>query len=203
MTFRHGAVFALVLAAGSAGRFGANKLLQSLGDGPLLKRALLAANAAFGGRVVLVTGPDATRVSDAAAGLTDRVVLNPDYAAGIGTSIATGVRACRADSDAIVVMLADQPLVTADHLHALEDEWGGKPGRIVASAYAGTNGPPALFGSTHFDALSLLSGDRGARAVVETNAQAVVTVAFEPASIDIDTPSDLEAVASRLSRSQK
>ena len=203
MTLPRRAVVALVLAAGSASRFGANKLLQPVGDVPLLKRALLAADSAYNGRVVLVTGKDASRVADAAAGLADRIIRNPDYEAGIGTSIAAGVRACRADSDAIVVMLADQPLITADHLHALEDEWGGRPGSIVASAYAGTNGPPALFGSDHFDALSELSGDRGAKAILEANAQAVVTVAFEPASIDIDTPSDLAAVASRLSRSQK
>ncbi len=196
-------VTALVLAAGSARRFGANKLLQTLGDEALLRHSLLAANEAFAGRVTLVTGEDADRVANAAFDLADRVVFNPDYAAGIGTSIAAGARACCGVSDALVVMLADQPLITAGHLRALVTQWDGKPERIVASGYAGTLGPPALFGRDYFDALGSLTGDRGAKAVIEANAQSVVTLAFEPASIDIDSPADLAAVARRLSTSQK
>ena len=196
-------VAVLVLAAGSARRFGANKLLQPLGDETLLKHALLAANDAFAARVTLITGEDAERVSSAAADLVKSVVFNPDYEAGIGTSIAAGARACRSDSDALVIVLADQPLITANHLRSLATRWDGRPERIVASAYSGTVGPPALFGSRYFDALSSLAGDRGARAVIEANSQSVVTVDFELASIDIDTPADLAAVASRLSTSQK
>ncbi len=196
-------VTVLVLAAGNARRFGANKLLQPLGDEALLRHALSAANGVFPGRVTLVTGEDADRVAAAAGDLTASVVFNPDYVSGIGTSIAAGARACHTESDALVVMLADQPLITADHLRSLAAHWNGRPEGIVASAYSGTLGPPALFGKEHFDALSSLSGDRGARAVIEANAQSVVAVAFEPASIDIDTPADLEAVARRLSTSQK
>ena len=204
MTTRPGAVVsAAILAAGNARRFGTNKLLEPLGGAPLLRRALLAANDAFADRVILVTGRDADHVVQAAAGLADRVVFNPDFLDGIGTSIAAAARACRGRADALVVMLADQPLVTADHLRTLAIQWDGQPDRIVASAYADNVGAPALFGVDFFEALSRLAGDQGARAIIEANDQAVVTVAFEPASLDIDTPADLEAAARRLSTSQK
>ncbi len=196
-------VAAAILAAGSARRFGTNKLLQPLAGAPLLRRSLRAAKDAFADRVILVTGRDADHVAQAAAGFADRVVFNPDYLAGIGTSIAAAARTCRGYADALVVMLADQPLITADHLRTLAIRWGGRPDRIVASAYSDRVGAPALFGGGHFEALSRLAGDQGARAIIEANDQAVVTIAFEPASLDIDTPADLEAAARRLSTSQK
>lgn len=200
---RHPVVAAAVLAAGKARRFGANKLLQPLAGIPLLRHALLAASAAFKGQVVLVTGPEADRVTDAAADLVDRVVFNPDYADGIGTSIAAAASAQGQDADALVILLADQPLVSADHLRRVAARWDGRLDRIVASAYAQTAGPPALFGSDYFAALSRLTGDRGARTVIEANAQSVTTVEFDAASIDIDTPADLAAVERRLSKSEK
>lgn len=152
---------------------------------------------------MLITGQDNDDVAAAGADLADAVVFNPDFADGIGTSIAAGARTCRTDVDALAVILADQPLVDANHLRKLADCWDGVPDRIVATAYAGTFGPPVIFGRDYFDELGRLAGDRGARAIVEAHGESVVSVEFAPASIDIDLPEDLAEAARRLSTSQK
>ena len=123
-------------------------------------------------------------------------MFNPDSEAGIGTSIAIAARTCASNADALVIALADQPLVTASHLTALASTWSGDSNQIVATEFSATLGPPALFGSGFFAELAELKGDQGARRIVRRNSQAVVAVNFEPASIDIDTPSDLDSLDS-------
>lgn len=188
-------IYAAVLAAGKSERFGASKLLQPLHGRPLIASALTTAQAAVPGNVILVTGHDASAVADASDGLADEVVFNGDYESGIGTSIALAARTCRDAADALVIMLADQPLITPSHIEALVEHLDGRPDRIVATAYSGTLGAPTLFGRNFFDALARLEGDCGAKPVLLENDQVVDAVEFEPASIDIDTPADLSAAA--------
>jgi molybdenum cofactor cytidylyltransferase len=90
--------------------------------------------------------------------------------------------------------LADQPLVTAEHLRQLIDSWSGLENEIVATAYSGTQGPPVLFPRDTFDALRSLTGDRGARTILDDSRFSLKTVQFEPAAIDIDTPADLASL---------
>lgn len=186
-----------VLAAGHARRFGASKLLELYDGRPLLHHALAAATAAFPGSVYLVTGHDTESIADASLKFGCREVFNPEYEAGMGTSIAIAARTCASNVDALVIALADQPMVTAAHLTALAGAWSGDCGQIVATEFSGTLGPPVLFGRDYFAELGELKSDQGARDVVRRNSQAVVAVNFEPASIDIDTPSDLEDLDNR------
>ncbi len=190
-------ICAAVLAAGKSERYGASKLLQTLHGRPLLTHALAAAQSAFPGNVILITGHEAASVEDASGGLADQVVLNGDFESGIGTSIAVAAAACRDTVDALIIMLADQPMITASHLGALADHWGGRPDRIVATAYSKTVGVPALFGSKFLNDLAQLDGDHGAKSVLLANDQAVDVIEFEPASIDIDPPGDLLSAARR------
>ena len=186
-------VFILVLAAGRSERFGGDKLLTDFRSEPLLRHALRAASEACPGGVVLVTGHRARQVAQAADGFADRCVLNEDFELGMGTSIARGVAACRGEADAILVHLADQPLVTGTHLRTLIERWSGAPDEIVASQYAGRLGPPAMFGSAVFDDLCALRGDRGARDLLGSSDYRVYAVDCAAAALDIDTPADLAA----------
>ena len=184
----------VMLAAGRSERFGAAKLLAKYRGKPLLHHALSAAQGACPGKVCLVVGHNAHEVGDSAAGLADRVITNDRYATGIGSSIACGVRACREQSDAILIMLADQPLVSSSHLVELVNRWAGKQNEIIASRFSGISGPPVLFASALFDQLEDLRGDVGAREILHRSSSILRTVEFEDASIDIDTPEDLEAL---------
>ena len=189
----HPKVFAIVLAAGLASRFGDTKQLALVDGEPLVHRAARVAREACGEQSVLVVGHDADRVVDAAADQCQFLTVNDHYRDGLGTSIALAARAMTGIADALLLTLADQPKVTAAHLRELVDTWSGADDEIVATAYDNTRGVPALFPSTSFTALSKLHGDTGARQLLNDAAYVQKSVAFEDAGIDIDRPEDIPA----------
>ena len=187
-------VYAIVLAAGRATRFGAVKQLAPIGGKPMLRRATAAAVSTCGERTIVVTGHESLSIAAACKGLPGFLVVNENYRSGIGTSIATAVRRLEHVAAAVVVTLADQPLVTGEHLNALVAAWSGGATEIVASGFAGTLGPPVLFASGCFADLAALEGDNGGRELLHDARFVVTTVQFEPAAIDIDTPEDLRRI---------
>lgn len=189
------AIFAAVLAAGTASRFGSTKLAVALDGIALIQRAVNAASDVCGDRFVTVLGHEPTAVLKAMDSRSGFVVVNDDHAEGMGGSIAVAARAAEKSAAAMLLILADQPLVTSQHLNALIDEWSGADDEIVATAFAGTEGPPTLFPRGAFDALCRLGGDVGARALLRDGRFRVKTVRFEAAAVDIDTPADLDALA--------
>ena len=134
------------------------------------------------------------------ADLRIETISNPSWEEGIGSSIrcALDVIATRGGFDAVLLTLADQPLVTRQTLDALIDAFRAGEGDVVASRYAGSVGVPALFGRERFAALRGLSGDRGAKALLKAVGADLATVVFESAALDIDTPEDYEQLLSGL-----
>jgi molybdenum cofactor cytidylyltransferase len=187
-------IFAAVLAAGHSSRFGTTKQAVPLNGVPLVRRALDAATEVCENRVITVIGHDAAVVLKAMNANSGFVVVNEDYEKGLGSSIATAARVCYGSADALLLLLADQPLVTAQHLQQLIDTWSGSRDEIVATAYSGTQGPPVLFPHGAFDALRSLTGDRGARTILNDSRFSLKTVQFEQAAVDIDTPADLASL---------
>ena len=192
-------IFAAVLAAGSASRFGSTKQLAKLDGVPLVTRTAEIAAGACGDRTVLVLGHDWKSVNQAADLRSGFLVINNKHTDGIGTSIAMAVRSIRHAARALVVLLADQPMITAQHVRALCDIWSGADNEIVATSYAGTLGVPALFPNACFEDLAKLTSDKGAQHLLHDERFQVQTVDFEPAVIDVDTPEDLR----RISRSAR
>ena len=184
-------VCACVLAAGTSSRFGATKLIQSFQGKPLVQNALLAAEGACKGRVTLVVGHDQDSVVDASAGHYDELVINNDFGNGIGTSISASVKTCQKDADALLVILADQPLVTEAHIRDLIGAWSGAENEIVSTSFHGITCPPILFPKSAFPALSELRGDSGAKSLLASGDFVVTSVDFPPAGFDIDRPEDL------------
>lgn len=193
-------IFALVMAAGSSSRFGATKLLAELGSKPLVRRALDSAARACGRRTVLVLGHDWRAVSAAAGPALAFSVYNDRYGEGLGTSISAGVRAVAHVAQGAIVMLADQPFVTDEHLRRLAAEQAHGDRHIVATSFAGSIGPPVLFPRAAFDSLLGLDGDAGAQRVLRDPGFVLTSVEFEPAAVDVDTPADLRRI-SRNARS--
>jgi len=188
------AVHVCVLAAGSSVRFGATKLVRPLRGKPLVQHALLAAQGACKGCVTLVVGHDEEAVVDASAGFSDDIIVNRSHQLGMGTSISAGIRACRDGADAVLLLLADQPLVTSAHLSELIDNWSGTDNEIVASSFEGIISPPILFPKNAFDALCELSGDAGAKSLLSSDSFHVRSIDFPPAGLDVDTPEDLRSL---------
>ena len=185
-------VFAVVLAAGQSSRFGKTKQLENYQGVPLVSRSVRLGEAVCGSNTVLVAGNDWQRVTDICAPLAGFFVVNPRFADGLASSIGCGIRGAAEVADAVMLLLADQPLITSAHLQVLLDTWQLSRESIVASAYAGTTGPPVIFPRRDFADLIRLSGDRGARSMIDANRERVKVIVFEPAALYIGRQSDLE-----------
>lgn len=187
-------VYAVVLAAGAARRYGSSKQLALLGGETLVHRAARVARELCGDRSLLVVGHDAGRVVHAADGQCQFLACNEAYADGLGTSLALAARVLAGSADAFVLMLADQPLVSLAHLEALVERWQGNPAAVVATAYSQTRGAPAVLPAWLFKRIAALEGDRGAKALFDDPDIELETVVFDPAAADVDTPADLAAL---------
>ena len=191
---------AVLLAAGSASRFGSPKQLAEIHGVPLVRRmaqSILACRT----ELVVVTGSHADEVAAALSGLRVRLAHNPFWQLGMGESIARGFREFSrqlAPPDACLLCLVDQPLVGTAQLQRLIEEHQVRPRRIIVSDHGEAVGPPCLFPAEFYAELSQLSGATGARSVLQRHRDAVVTVQVPEAALDIDHPEDhvraLEAV---------
>ena len=195
---------AVVLAAGRSTRMGAiNKLIAEIGGKPLVRIAAEQALASRAGPVIVVTGHQHERVEAALAGLTVRFVNNPDYAAGLGTSLKAGIAAVPADADGAIVCLGDMPQV--DHalidklIAAFDPERGAL---VVVPTFDGRRGNPVVWSRRFFNDLMTIQGDIGARHLIGSYAEAVVEVpvAGEAALTDVDTPESFSAVKAEIER---
>lgn len=171
---------------------GRPKLLLPVEGVPMLRRVVDAALASRCRETVVVLGADEAVYRPLLDGLPVRVVHNPEYAHGLATSLRAGVAALSPESRAVVVLLADQPWIGADVVDTLIETYREGGHRIVASAYEGTVGVPALFDAALFLELLTLEGDAGARAVIERYARHGVAVPLpEARARDVDVPEDL------------
>lgn len=187
-------VFTVVLAAGEASRFGATKQLAEFHGEALVRRAVRLAASVCDARCLLVTGNESRQVIEACLPMPGYFVVNENYKDGIGGSLAIAARSLDKIAEAVIVLLADQPLITTEHLMKLIAEWRQTPRQIIATAYANTVGPPAIFPGLYVAKLAALTGDQGAKAIIA--AEDARTVRFEPAAADVDRPEDLDELQS-------
>lgn len=183
--------YAIVLAAGSASRFGSTKQLATLDGTTLVARACGLAGSVCGDRTLLVTGTDHLAVLRATRMERGFIAYNERHASGLASSIACGVRAVARLADHVLLLLADQPLITTGHLQDLLRACETSKNALIATAFAGTVGPPAIFPSALFAELRNLQGDQGARSLLDDNEDRLIVVPFEDAVVDIDRPEDL------------
>lgn len=195
--FRFGAV---ILAAGASTRMGTPKQLLPLDGKPLLNRAVEAALASPAWPVVVVLGANAERIRPALARLPVLIAENPAWAEGMASSLRAGIDTLRQFSrglDAAVVALCDQPAFSAAAIAQLVAAHHATGRSIVAAHYAGRNGAPALFRREHFPTLAALTGEEGARALLNDHPHTVATVELPQMQQDLDTPGDYAAAQTK------
>jgi len=185
------AIAGIILAAGEARRFGAQKLLAPLNGRALVQHVIRAANGSSLSDVVIVVGADADRIARIAMGRA-RVVRNPDYATGQASSLQTGLRALSAEVDAAVVLLGDVPGVTSALVDALIAKQRETSAPAVISQWNGRRTPPALLHRDLWPIALALTGDVGMRDVLAGRDDVVeVEVTNVLGSLDdVDTPAD-------------
>jgi molybdenum cofactor cytidylyltransferase len=182
----------VVLAAGSSTRFGSTKQLVLVDGKPLPQYAVDALSEAEVDELLVVTGHDAEAV-EAALTLPPeaRFVRNQNHRDGQATSLAAALHAVADDSQAVVVLMGDQPGVTADVVRALIERFRETRGQIVRVVYVDGPGPALLSREIYAEA-GHLYGDAGARTLMASHPDWVVDVTIDaPVPRDIDTPEDL------------
>jgi molybdenum cofactor cytidylyltransferase len=190
---------AVVLAAGASTRMGVPKQLLELAGKPLLVRAVEAALASPAWPVVVVLGADAEKIRPALARLPVLVTENAAWAEGMAASIRAGVTTLQQFSrrlDAALIALCDQPAFSADTIAQLVAAQRATGRSIVAARYAGRHGAPALFLREHFPTLTHLTGEEGARALLNDQPELVTAVDLPALAVDLDTPEDFAAQTS-------
>jgi molybdenum cofactor cytidylyltransferase len=197
-------IAALVLAAGRSTRMGAvNKLIAEIGGKPLVRIAAEQALASRASPVIVITGHQRERVEAALEGLPVRVVHNPDYAEGLGTSLKAGIAAVPEDADGAIVCLGDMPQVDSQLIDKLIAAFDPERGAlVVVPSIDGRRGNPVVWSRRFFTDLMSITGDIGARHLIASYAEAVVEVpvAGEAALIDVDTPESFSAVKAEIER---
>jgi molybdenum cofactor cytidylyltransferase len=197
-------VAAIVLAAGRSTRMGAvNKLIAEIGGKPLVRIAAEQALASHAEPVIVVTGHQREKVEAALAGLPVKLVHNPDYTEGLGTSLKAGIAVVPADADGAIVCLGDMPQVDAALIDKLIAAFDPERGAlVVVPSIEGRRGNPVVWSRRFFHDLMQIQGDIGARHLIGNYAEAVVEVpvAGEAALIDVDTPESFSAVKAEIER---
>ena len=186
-------VAGLVLAAGGSKRLGRPKQLLPYRDGTLLDHVLETARSCHFDQTLCVLGGG---VDDVRAGVDlsgVEVVENRQFGEGCSSSIAAAVRAIDPQADVLVLMLGDQPGVTAQAVAALIDGRGNAP--LAACEYDDGRGHPLAFARDMFGDLSNLHGDKGVWKLMDRYADEVAGVPVAgPVPRDVDTWEDYEAV---------
>lgn len=187
----------VLLAAGRSERFGANKLLADFRGKPMICRALEALSALTACRKCVVAGSE--RIAVLAQEYGFDVIYNHEPELGQSHSIRLGVGAMQ-DLDAVLLMAADQPSLTGQSLVRLSKAFCACEKGIACLCDETHMGNPAVFSKAYFPQLLRLEGDRGAKAILRSNPDAllIVSCVYRGELADADTPDALKEIESGL-----
>lgn len=191
-------VGAIVLAAGQAKRMGALKQLLPWHGTTIIEQVVDCVTTSGITEVVVVVGHHAREVSERLAEKPVRVVANTDYEKGIASSLVCGLKALSGSCRGIMVVLGDQPTLERETLRRLIAAFS-KHVSIVVPVFKGQPGNPVIFPASYRREMLTLTGDRGARPVVDAHPEDVVTVEVDTDSVlrDIDDPETYRVLRDR------
>ncbi len=189
-------VAVVILAAGMSTRMGKPKQILPLAGKPMVVHTARRARSSKAERCLAVIGPERETMEAALERVIDEVVINENFAAGQGTSIATAITyLIETDDlfgpcDAAVFVLGDQPGIQTKVIDRVIDAWNRGAG-IVMAQYADRAGHPVLFDRQFWSELAALEGDEGGKSVIARHSADVVYVTVEGHSpMDVDTDMD-------------
>jgi molybdenum cofactor cytidylyltransferase len=195
-------VAAVVLAAGMSRRMGTPKQLLRSGGETILERTLKNVRASKVSEIVLVLGHAADDVQKTIATQGLKVVINPEYQQGMGSSLRSGLAAVDDETKAAIIVLADQPWVRAETLNRLIECHRERKPQIIVPTYRGFRGNPVLLDRSVFAEAQALNGDVGCRAIFGDHTEGIVKLRVDDPGIllDIDSRDDLENLSGAAER---
>ncbi|HEX7419897.1 MAG TPA: NTP transferase domain-containing protein [Thermoanaerobaculia bacterium] len=182
-------ISAIILAAGQATRFGSSKQLAPIDGKPLLQHVLDNLAQSKIDDVVVVLGANADEIRKLIRFGRARVVMNPEFADGMSTSIHAALRAI--DADAAMIVLADQPFVSSRTIDALIDEVRRTGAKVMIPTFNGFRGNPVVIDRSLFAEMMEIRGDVGCRSIFGNHEVTKLAVDDRGILMDIDTPSDV------------
>jgi molybdenum cofactor cytidylyltransferase len=188
-------IAAIILAAGSSSRLGQSKQLVQSEGVPLLLKTTLAALDAGIPNIIVVLGAHHQPHKELIAHLPVEIVLNEDWELGMGRSLKTGLlhlRQSHPQANAAMILVCDQPRLSAHHLNRMMTVYFQKPCTAVASAYDETTGVPVLFDHTFFPELLKIDDASGARTILRQMTGRIEKVDWPEGKFDVDSPDDLK-----------
>lgn len=194
---REARIAALVLAAGQGRRMGRNKMAAEVAGKPMLRHVLEAAAKSRATGLWVVTGHERDAVERIAEGIDATLLHNPDFAAGLSSSLHRGLAALPDDLDGVVVLLGDMPKVTAETIDRLIAAFDPLEGRsLCVPTFEGKRGNPLLFARRFFAEVQAIQGDLGARQLLGDYPDEVAEVAMADSGVllDLDTPEAIAAL---------
>ena len=193
-------ICAMVLAAGRSRRMGAQKLLLPLGGQPMIARIADEVLRSPVDRVFLVIGPDGSRVTEALAGRRVGFVANPDAQGEMLSSVRCGLRAMPQECAAAMVLLGDQPGVTAEVVALLVRAFRTSGRGIVVPTYGGRRGHPLLLAMGCRGEIIEHYEEVGLRGLLRAHPEDVLEVEVAASGVleDMDVPEDYRQAAARF-----
>ena len=191
-------IVGLVLAAGSSKRMGnTNKLTAEVKGKPMLNHILDALSSTNLQDVLVVTGYQNKKVEEVIKNKKAKIIYNPDHKKGLSSSLKKGLDALPKNTDGILVCLGDMPLITAQIIEKLILSFDPVEGRSICIPVVGRKrGNPVLWSSKFFPEIKKISGDIGAKTLLDTYSDEVYEVPInqDEILIDIDTPESLDSI---------
>lgn len=185
----------IVMAAGSAARFGENKLAAEMGGRSLIRRALEAVPPERFGVVAVVT--QYPEIMDLAGRFGFAAVRNEHPDQGVSRTIALGLAAL-GECDGAMFLVSDQPLLRRESVAALAELWQARPDKIAALGHGGVRGNPCVFPARFFPELLALREDHGGSAVIRRHEEELILLEVPAEELaDVDTEEDLSAWRAR------
>ena len=181
----------VILAAGSASRFGGIKQLAKINDKSMLQTVVDNCQQLEGEDLYLVLGGYYEEIRQSIELDRSRIIFNANWQGGMGISIRMAVEELQKDYEGILFLAGDQPMVRSDQLMQLIQRWRQSPQKICAAQYKDTLGIPAIFPREYYSKLMLLEGDQGAKKLLAENTNNIEFVEIAEAAIDIDVPLDI------------
>ncbi len=182
----------IILAAGASSRLGKPKQLLLYKGKTLIEHAVEAALGIHPTEVIVILGCNQDEIAQRIQGKNVTIVPNENWVQGMGASLVTGIKSLRntLESSDILLMVCDQPYVTAAYLNELVTAHNHSPLGITASAYDQTTGVPAIFSGKYLSMLTRLPPDSGAKHLLNAFHRDVLPYDFPNGNIDIDTAAD-------------